>query len=225
MPEAKRPPLIAWLLGYLSHYTADLVVHPVIEKKVGPYERAQIPHRRLEMYQDAFAFSLLGFGQLSDAELIKSGIKLCTTPAGSLDPDLAMFWSDVLSDVHPEEFQNSKPQINSWHRFYTGLIDNVAEEYGKLPPYSGWLSKYFGLSYPRLDEVNDEHLKNLPTPEGPMEYRPILDRAINQTAKNWAAFSQACYGDSDLLRQSLGDWDMGTGLAEKTRFVYWKGLV
>jgi len=225
MPEAKRPPLIAWLLGYLSHYTVDLVIHPVIEAKVGLYEKAPTDHRLLEMYHDAFTFSLLNFGSIDVAELIESGIKRCSTHAGTLDRDLTVFWSDILSEVYPKAFQKSRPQIEGWHSYYTGLIDNGAEESEKIPPYSGWLWKLFGLVYPKLEEVTDEHLKGLPTPEGKMDYKPILDRAIDQTAKNWAAFSQALVGDSSQLQEILGNWDMGTGKADQVSFVYWKGAI
>lgn len=128
MPENRRPPLIAWLLGYLSHYTVDLVIHPVIETKVGIYEKAKIAHRRLEMFHDAFVFSLLEYGSIEAAELIESGIKLCTTHTGNLDTNLATFWSDILSDVYPEAFRASPPQIDTWHRYYTGLVDDFAEE-------------------------------------------------------------------------------------------------
>lgn len=219
MPVAKRAPLIAWLLGYLSHYTVDLVVHPVIEAKVGPYIGHEIPHRRLEMYQDAVSFSLLNLGPISEAEMITSGIALCTTHAGSLDRDLAVFWSDILSDVHPEAFLQSRPQIDWWHWCYTGLV-NIAEERRKLP-YSDWLLSH-GLSFPALEEVKDEHLKALPTPLGPVDYRPILDRAISQTAQNWAAFSQALVGDPSKLRAILQDWNMGTGQSDSGAFVYWQ---
>lgn len=219
MPLSKRAPLIAWLLGYLSHYTVDLVVHPVIEAKVGPYLGHETAHRRLEMYQDAVSFSLLDLGPISEAEMITSGIALCTTPAGSLNNDLAVFWSDILADVHPEAFLQSRPQIDCWHRWYTGLV-NIGEERRKLP-YSDWLLSR-GLRFPALEEVKDEHLKALPTPLGSMDYGPILKRAISQTAQNWAAFSQALAGNTSKLRVTLKDWNMGTGQSDSGEFVYWR---
>lgn len=220
MPEAKRPPLIAWLLGYISHYTVDLVVHPVIEAKVGPYIGHEIEHRSLEMYHDAVSFSLLNLGPIAEAEMIKSGIANCSSHTGSLDRDLVTLWSDILSDVHPEAFLQSRPQIDQWHSFYTTLVD-IAEERQKLPPYADWLMSY-GLIFPDLSEVTGKHLKNLPTPEGPMDYQLILDRAISRTEQNWAAFSQALVGDAAGLRDTIRDWNMGTGQCGPDEFVYWK---
>ena len=40
-----------WTLGYISHVTADLVIHPVVLNVVGPYKGNEEEHRHCEMMQ------------------------------------------------------------------------------------------------------------------------------------------------------------------------------
>ena len=51
-PEFSIP--FAWTLGYISHVTADLVVHPVVRNIVGDYARNKDAHRHCEMVQDVY---------------------------------------------------------------------------------------------------------------------------------------------------------------------------
>ena len=46
-----------WTLGYLSHVTADLTVHPVVSQIVGPYQGNEAKHRNCEMIQDSFIYN------------------------------------------------------------------------------------------------------------------------------------------------------------------------
>ena len=47
---------LSWLLGYAAHVTTDTTIHPVVEKKVGPYKGHERAHRECEMHQDVHTF-------------------------------------------------------------------------------------------------------------------------------------------------------------------------
>ena len=49
---------LAWFLGYASHVTADVTIHPMTNLLVGDYEAEGVPldHRVSEMHQDVYIF-------------------------------------------------------------------------------------------------------------------------------------------------------------------------
>ena len=53
-PEYAIP--LCWTLGYISHVTADLVVHPVVRNIVGNYKGHEVEHRQCEMVQDVYIY-------------------------------------------------------------------------------------------------------------------------------------------------------------------------
>lgn len=61
-----------WSLGYISHVTADLVVHPVVSNIVGPYKGNETEHRHCEMVQDSFIYNKVRNGaEIEHSSLIK----------------------------------------------------------------------------------------------------------------------------------------------------------
>lgn len=46
----------AWLCGLVSHIVADVVLHPVVELKVGPYHGNEKEHRICEVHQDSYIY-------------------------------------------------------------------------------------------------------------------------------------------------------------------------
>ena len=63
----------AWLLGYTSHVVTDETIHPVVELKVGEYQKNKGRHRICEMHQDAYIFQQLNIGEIGLAEHLDSG--------------------------------------------------------------------------------------------------------------------------------------------------------
>ncbi|WP_341502469.1 zinc dependent phospholipase C family protein [Gallaecimonas sp. GXIMD4217] len=211
---------LAWLLGYTAHVVADVTIHPVIERKVGPYHDNQRDHRVCEMHQDAHIFRRLRLGEIGLSEHLDSGIGRCG--AGELDPLIAGLWSRVLGQVHPGEYQRNPPQPAHWHRDFNLVVDNIAEEGNRLLPFARHLGVKAGLTYPRGDEVDDQYLKALDTPAGPLDYDAIFDRALANVCRHWALVASAVLEGDDRYLSAIGNWNLDTGRDPAGRLVMWE---
>lgn len=80
MKGAAQQKCVAWLLGFASHVAADVCVHPVVERKVGPYEQNKKEHRVCEMNEDVYIFARLNLGDIGLSEHLDSGVGACTDP-------------------------------------------------------------------------------------------------------------------------------------------------
>jgi hypothetical protein len=83
---ASRQKAFSWLLGYTSHVVTDTTIHPVVELKVGEYQKNKGKHRICEMHQDAYIFQRLNIGEIGLAQHLDSGIWGCCVnqAAGSI---------------------------------------------------------------------------------------------------------------------------------------------
>ena len=100
----------AWLLGYTSHVVTDVTIHPVVELKVGEYQKNKGRHRICEMHQDAYIFQRLNIGEIGLAEHLDSGIWGCCAPPGSgkLDTAVAGTWQRMLEVATPTPIKPSR---------------------------------------------------------------------------------------------------------------------
>jgi hypothetical protein len=100
-PDAQR--CIAWLFGYASHVVADLTVHPVVEKLVGPYETNATEHHHCELHQDAYIFmKKFAEGIASMEYLERGGLQDCGAKLGDthhLHPAVSRLWTLIVGEV------------------------------------------------------------------------------------------------------------------------------
>jgi primosomal protein N' len=54
--EEDKGRAFAWLCGLAGHIVTDVVIHPVVELKVGTYEGHEAAHRNCEMHQDVYIY-------------------------------------------------------------------------------------------------------------------------------------------------------------------------
>jgi len=93
---------IAWLFGYAAHVVTDCTVHPVINRKVGPYEQNKTQHRLCEMNQDVYIFHKLNGQFVETAEYIRRcGISQCKDLEDDekLDPAVRGLWRHCLTAI------------------------------------------------------------------------------------------------------------------------------
>ena len=69
---------MAWLFGYASHVVADMISHPVVTLKVGPYETNKSHHRVCELNQDRYIFQTYFQDKITNCEYLDYGVKTCT---------------------------------------------------------------------------------------------------------------------------------------------------
>ncbi|WPD21945.1 MAG: zinc dependent phospholipase C family protein [Candidatus Electrothrix scaldis] len=109
--QDKREKCLAWLLGFAAHVVADVVIHPLVNIKVGPYEENKIRHRRCEMSQDVYIHPRLNLG-LEINRQISTNVNETSDGRWSsrLDENIAEFWVEILEEVYG--VRQSPPPFN-----------------------------------------------------------------------------------------------------------------
>lgn len=219
---------LCWVLGYISHVTADLVVHPVVFNIVGPYKGNETEHRHCEMIQDVFIYSKVRNGaEIKHSDLL-TVVKNSSDPADKkkIHPILQMFWTDALQKYFDEDYRAYPPEINRWH-------DQFAEWLGFAgrPLFVGRIldprNKFtYKLSTEVTSAEEKRFLVNLPLPGGDSgSYElDVFPRAVNEVIKKWTALAKGiASGKADELIAAISNCDLDTGrdVASK-KIVYWE---
>ena len=211
---------IAWLLGYAAHVTADVTIHPIVQLKVGPYEENQKAHRVCEMNQDAHIFQRLNLGEIGLSEHLDSGISKCCDAGGNLDPDIKSLWLAMLKDVYPSMFNDNPPNLDAWHSGFKNIVDNFAEEGNQLFPLARHVAANAGLTYPAVENIDQQYISNLKTPIGVEHYDVIFDTAVENIGNVWAEIGNALINGSQPV-QLVGNWNLDTGENESGKIIFW----
>lgn len=211
---------IAWLLGYAAHMVTDVTIHPIVELKVGPYEGNERAHRRCEMHQDSFIFQRMNLSKIGLSEHLGSGILKCGKK-GDLDSSISVLWSEMFNDVHPEAFIDNPPDLKKWHKALDIVLNQFGEEGYHLPPMARHVAVDCGLTYPNPNDVDPQFIVDLNTPEGPMHYNDIFDRAVTNVGNAWALIARAIVSDDKTYKKAIGNWDFDTGRDQNEKLVYW----
>lgn len=225
LPSTERSKATAWLFGFAAHMTSDMTIHPVVELKVGPYGANKGEHRRCEMHQDAYIFPrIFDAGEAGLSEHLTTGIASCHTPGDpdSLLPCVHSTWVTMLTAAYPGAVVQETPDPSVWHRGFKGVLNAMAGA-NRLFPFARHVASNLNIAYPKTADVLDTYILGLTTPEGPMNYLQIFERARSNVISVWAGLDAALYeGDSDFLT-SLQDWDLDTGrnLVDH-KHVFWK---
>jgi hypothetical protein len=218
---------LAWLLGYTSHFVADVTVHPVVFLKVGDYQHNKKEHRICEMNQDAFIFPSLNLGEIGLSEYLDSSIARCGDPTDRerLDPDIKGLWEGMLQDIYPDEFASNPPDIDKWHRRFVEVVDGISDVSEHLVPFARHVGLDLGdsgLMYPTPDDVDcEKFINSLETPTIPMSYDDIFKLAINNAARIWGIVAQGVLASSTDYQTAIGNWDLDTGKDKDGIFGLW----
>lgn len=212
--------VLAWLLGYVAHVTADVTIHPVVNLKVGDYEHHKTEHRICEMHQDVYIYQQLNLGGVHLSEHLDDGICQCGTD-GKLDADICAVWDGMLQDVHPNLHGTNKPDFHKWHRGFVNIVDNIAQEGESLMPVARHIAAGQGLVYPALKDLNREYIDNLEVPGGRASYDEIFEKAINNVAQVWALVGGGVVEAKEQYLAKIGNWNLDTGKDASQKLVFW----
>jgi hypothetical protein len=216
-----------WFLGYISHVTADLVVHPVVFNIVGPYVGHEPEHRHCEMIQDAFIYNKVRNGaEIEHSTLIKL-LKNCSDPVNDDDihPVLREFWKETLSVHFPGDYQHYHPSINEWHDEFEDWLGIAGK-----PTFVGRiLDPAHKFTYKTSTEITGAErksfLNNLPLPNGKQgDYETdVFPKAIKEVLRKWVSFSKGISGGNlDEFVAGISNCDLDTGRDIVTsRLIYW----
>ena len=216
-----------WFLGYVSHVTADLVVHPVVFNIVGPYVGHELEHRHCEMIQDAFIYNKVRNGaEIEHSQLIKL-LRNCSDPENVDDilPALREFWEEAFSVHFPEDCQDNYPDIDEWHDQFEDWLGIAGK-----PTFVGRiLDPAHKFTYKTSTEITEaerkSYLNNLPLPnreQGNYE-TDVFPKAIKEVLRNWVSFSKGISGGNlDEFAAGISNCDLDTGRDIVTsRLIYW----
>ena len=218
-----------WALGYISHVTADLVVHPVVFDIVGPYEGHEADHRYCEMIQDAFIYNKVRNGaEIKQSELL-TVIQNASSPDDreKIHPLLREFWKDALHDHFVQEYGENPPDVDEWH-------DDFAEWLGVAgrPLFVGRiLDPDHTYTYKKSTEITTDErarfLINLPLPNGTRgNYETdIFPKAVRAVLRKWTLLA-AGIADAklDAFISEISNADLDTGRDVATgKLIYWEG--
>ncbi|MDE2367061.1 MAG: zinc dependent phospholipase C family protein [Betaproteobacteria bacterium] len=219
---ASQQKTFAWLLGYASHVVTDVTIHPVVELKVGEYQKNKDRHRICEMHQDAYIFQRLNLGEVGLAEHLDSGIwGCCDKPdSGKLDPAIVNTWQSMLEACYSQPYQASPPLINDWHGSFRFVVDKAEEGY-RLPPFARHVAVNIGLTYPAVADLDNQYLQGLATPLGVMNYDQIFDRAMSNVLAVWSSIADAVFKDGSTYLIAINNWNLDTGKDDSGTYAYW----
>ncbi|MEJ2528646.1 MAG: zinc dependent phospholipase C family protein [Gammaproteobacteria bacterium] len=220
-PAEVQNKLLAWLLGYASHVIADVTIHPIIELKVGPYAQNKTAHRVCEMHQDVYIYRRMNLGDIGQAEFLDSGIGACGNPHdhSRLDTDIKALWLSMLTDIYGDEVNTSPPDIDRWHQGFRFIVDNIAEEGGRLIPIARHVAAGLGLVYTKRPYSRYTH--NLEVPNGSMDYDEVFDLALDNVARVWAVVAAGILENDESYLTEIGNWNLDTGLDASGNLVFW----
>jgi hypothetical protein len=225
LPADQKPKATAWLLGFAAHMTTDMTIHPVVERRVGPYKGNEGPHRRCEMHQDAYIFpKVMNVGDTGLSEHLATGIAACHAPgdADSIDPAVGRLWMAMLSSAYPAPSPPDPPLPDAWHRGFRTILATMANA-NHLFPFARHVSADLNLAYPREHEIDMSYIRQLRTPEGPMDYDALFDRARANVLTVWKKLDAALVQGRSAALDKWEDWDLDTGRAlESKGLVFWR---
>lgn len=216
---AEKKKAFSWLCGFMAHIITDVVIHPVVEKKVGPYHGNEQNHRVCEMHQDAYIYQRLKLGPIGMAEHLNSGIMKCChlDDKQKIDATIHQVWEKILAEFEMAE----TPEINVWHERFMKIVSAV-EESDNLFPLARHVAVNKGLTYPTQDMIDNQYIIGLKTPiSGIMNYDDIFDKAIHEVLKGWKILAEAVFLGTNEHQTYLANWNLDNGRDSNNGLVFW----
>jgi len=214
---------LTWLLGYVAHVAADMTIHPVVELKVGPYKGHETAHRICEMHQDAHIYKeRMNLGGIGQAEHLDSGIAQCVDPNGDLSAVVSDLWRGALEEIFPAEYAANEPKPDAWHSSFGLILDNFAEEGGKLPAFARHVAADCGLMYPEYEEVEQQYIRNIKIPRGTGSYDEVFDHAIKSVLWAWGDVARLLEDPRGSHIATQKGWNLDTGRDDSGQLVFWR---
>lgn len=219
----RRDKGLMWLLGYFTHVVMDVVLHPVINIKVGDYATNQTKHRRCEMNQDVHVFRQRLNLSVKLSEFLNSGTLRCGPNRTMLDNDIWELWTTALERTYPAEFARNAPHPNMWHTWFGTMVDKIAEEGDWLKALSRHvLDADPAYTYPPEDQLEMTYIEDLRTPDGkPIHFDALFDKAKSHACELWPLIARGVLEKDDTFAARLSSWNLDTGKDPAGRYVFW----
>ena len=212
---------MAWLFGYATHLVTDLYIHPVIEKKVGPYAENKTEHRTCEMNQDVWILKKEMFDDVGRCEIFDNTIKTCTETGAEgyfVDEAISEFWKTLIKKAYSPR---RSPSSKRWYFCFVTLMDKFAENPDKHLIITRTLLKNFHYGYPSEPDMN--YVDNLQRPNGEsVDFHAVFNEAVEKAKVYWAQMANAVRS-KDVSCFTLPDGNLDTGklLSDPEASIFW----
>lgn len=184
---------------------------------VGPREYSVESYRPAV---DAFIFPrVMNVGETGLSQHLATGIAACHAPddEDALDPVVSQVWMEMLEAAYPD--QRASP--DAWHNGFRGVLSAMAGV-NHLFPIARHVSTKLNLTYPTEAEIDDSFITKLNTPEGPMDYQAIYERARANVLLVWKGLDEALEQSGSDALDRLENWNLDTGRSVQTgQLVFW----
>lgn len=213
---------IAWLFGYVAHIVTDLYLHPVIEKKVGPYAENKKEHRKCEMNQDVWILNEEMRDEAGRCEIFDNTIKTCTETGAEgyiVDNTISGFWNLLIEKVYSPR---RSPSPRKWFFSFVTLMDKFAENPDKHLIITRALLKNFHYGYP--SKSDRDYVDNLHRPNGErVGFHTVFKEAVGKVEEYWIEMSNAL-STKDVSCFTLLDGNLDTGkrLSNPEISIFWE---
>lgn len=189
MDADERDIAAAWMLGYLSHVITDVVVHPIVNRIVGPYEQNKKAHRLCEMTQDSQIFMEVKGVEITEGEYIDH-LRDISDPADSnkIHPVVERQWQMMLKDVHQDFYDGTNLDINGWQGSYISKLDTVDERiiFANIRRFVEDEALFYRRSTEIPDGDREKYIKSVPLPGGGAQpYMDVFEKAANKVEEGW----------------------------------------
>lgn len=224
--EAAFAKCFCWFLGYLSHMTVDVTIHPIVNEIAGPYQESlknQKKHRFCETHMDCFIYrEKANELPLNEAEYIDDKIKpgCCQNMPALIDPDVKKFWMEILDQTFKDTV-DLDPDL--WFFLYSSLTDGITEDNGRK--ISDYLAKRYDqaeLMQVEYDSIDYGYINQLKTPDGSLiDFLDLFEFAERNTAEIWRLFASSLTMGSAIPEILSRDWDLDSGMANG-KSIFWR---
>ena len=220
--DADTQKQIAWLFGYATHLVTDLYIHPVIEKKVGPYAENKTAHRICEMNQDVWIMKKEMSEDVCLGETFDNTIKTCTETGAEgylIDNAISDFWQSLIKKVYSPL---KSPSPRRWFSCFVALMDKFAENPDKHLIITRTLLKSCHYGYPSEPEM--DYVDNLYRPNGErVDFNTVFNEAVERAKVYWAQIANAV-STKDVSCFTLPDGNLDTGklLSDPETSIFWE---
>ena len=219
--DTRTPKQIAWLFGYATHLMTDLYIHPVIERKVGPYAENATEHRICEMNQDVWILNKEMRDDLGRCEIFDNTVKTCTETGAEgyfVDEAISEFWKMLIKKVYSPR---RNPSPGRWYSCFVTLMDKFAENPDKHLLITREALKNLHYGYP--SKPNMDYVDNLHRPNGKgVDFYSVFNGAVEKAKVYWAQMAKAVT-TKDVSCFALPDGNLDTGklLSDPEISIFW----
>lgn len=227
--DSAREARYAWLLGYVSHIVADVIIHPIVAEAAGPVTDPDTGtnHRECEMIQDAFIYKTIRGRELDEVEFIDVVRNVIDAPQTN---DVLNIFSDSMHHIYGLD---ANPwELSLWIGRFLNVVDAIEDGDGiaklsrhvfDVAPTSILLQNTETI----INEMPDEYQKyydSITLPGGTVGSFMVdgFEKTVHELVSVWIEMDTKWRSNEEAFAGVIPDWNLDTGRDMITdQSAYW----